>query len=268
MSRPERVPLLAVTLAAVAISSGCGKSNLLAGATRGSPPPTAALSSPRAPRPETAGRDALAPVAIPLKLTAARASAFARAVNLLPVDIPGSHIAPRSPTVESQREEAAGECSHAKELPIGGGRSAKLDRGGELEAESISSSVVVMSSVQAARADLAYADSQAGLACYTALLRRKLDGESSSSVRVGRVVVKPLTIGSGSGLKASGLRIAAEISGVKSGLVVGLFVDALGFAYGPAEIQLYATSFVQPLATRTEDDLLALMQARARLSRL
>lgn len=263
------MPLLALALTVAALGTGCGKSDLVAGPPHVSTTPPGALSSPRAHRPETAGRDALAPVAIPLKLTAERASAFARAVNLIPVDIPGSHVTPRSPTVESQREaEAAGECSHTKDLPIGEGRSAKLDRGVELEAESISSSVVVMSSVQAARADLAYADSEAGLACYAGLLRRKLDGESSSSVKIGHVVVRPLTIGSGSGLRATGLRIAAEVSGVKSGLRVGLFVDALGFDYGPAEIQLYATSFVQPFATRTEDDLLALMQARARLSRL
>ena len=265
MSRPERAASLALALALGTLGAGCGKSNLV---TRGTGDAARAGALPSRPGPAAAGAGAQAPVAIPLKLTPARAGAFARAVDLVAVDIPGSQRSPRSPSLESQKEEAASECSRVSRSPVGGGRSAKLDRGGELETESISSSVIVMLSASAARADLAYADSRAGLACYTALLRRKLGGESNATVHIGGISVAPLTIGSWPGLRASGLRIRAQISGVKSGLTVGLFVDALGFAYGPAEIQLYATSFVRPIAMRTEEDLLALMQARARRSRL
>ena len=266
MSRPERLSSLALALAIGTLVMGCGKSNLVTHGAEASAPRPGALPPLRAHRPAP-GVSTLAPVAIPLKLTPERASAFARAVDLVPLDIPGSHTAPRSPKIESPREEAT-DCSHASQAPIGGGRSAKLDRGSELESESISSSVVVMPSEQTARADLAYANSATGLACYTRLLRRKLDEESNTTVKVGRVLVRALTVGSGSGLRASGLRIEAEISGAKGGLTLGLFVDALGFDYGPAEIELYATSFVQPMALKTEDNLLALMQARARLSRL
>jgi len=262
VSRPERAARLVLALAVGSLASGCGKGNLVSGA----PERTThrAVGHPRA----GTGAAAPTPVSIPLKLTAARAEAFARAVNLIPVDVPGSHRSARSPSLQSQKEEVAGECADSPAAAVGGGRSAKLDRGSELETESVSSSVVVMGSAAAARRDLAYADSRAGLACYTELLRRRLVGESSATVHIGRVSVTPLRIGRVPRPQASGLRIEAQISGVKSGLTIGLFVDALGFDYGPAEIQLYATSFAQPIAARTEEDLLALMAARARLSRL
>ena len=259
MSPPERRATLALALA-VAMLAGCGKANLPSGVPAGAARIPAARS----------GRPARAPVparvAVPLRLTAARASDFARAVNLRAVDVPGARPGPRSAESQEGRQEAA-ICSHGEALPVGGGRSAKLERGSGLEAESISSSVVVMPSVRAARADLAYADSRPGLACFTRVIRRKLERESSSTVAIGHVAVAPLTVGSGA-TRAMGLRIAAELSGVRSGLGLGLFVDVLGFDYGPAELELYATSFVQPTPTRTEEELLALMRARARRSRL
>lgn len=52
------------------------------------------------------------------------------------------------------------------------------------------------------------------------------------------------------------------------GSVVRLFIDALSFGYGPAEIGLYATSFVQPEPLRTEQELLTLLRERAELQRL
>ena len=48
-----------------------------------------------------------------------------------------------------------------------------------------------------------------------------------------------------------------------AGVVVRLFVDALTLPYGPAEIDLFGTSFVQPVAARTEQELLALLHERA-----
>ena len=55
---------------------------------------------------------------------------------------------------------------------------------------------------------------------------------------------------------------------VGSRLAVALYVDALSLPYGPAELDLYTTSFVQPVALRTQQELLTLMRARALLHRL
>jgi hypothetical protein len=67
---------------------------------------------------------------------------------------------------------------------------------------------------------------------------------------------------------ASGIRISARISGAKSGVALSLYIDAVAFQYGPAEVELYGTSFVQPVARRTEQELVNLMRARALLNPL
>jgi hypothetical protein len=240
------------------VATGCGKSNLPHGPSASVRAPGAHARPARAPKPA-----APSVVAVPLKLTPARAAAFARAVNLTALDVPGSHRAPPTPSVETRQEESQ-QCGQGEARAVGGGRSARLERGSELEAESISSSVIVLASAAAAQTDLAYAESPAGLRCYTKLLSRKLARESTASVAIGRVLVQRLKLlGS-----ASGIRITARISGVKSGLTLGLYVDAVAFQYGPAEVELYATSFVQPVPARTEQELLAVMRARARMSTL
>jgi hypothetical protein len=258
---PERTVTLAAALAAGVLSAGCGKGDLVGPGQD----PNAPAHSARAPAPTRAVPPAA--VAIPLKLTAARAGDFAKGVNLVPEDVPGSRRTPRSPNLESQKEEA-NDCGGSEAQTVGGGRSAKLDRGAELNSESISSSVIVLRSTRAARADLAYAESPAGLSCYGRILRRKLAGESTSGLKVGHVVLSHLTLSSSRGPTARGIRITARISGVRSGVTIRLFVDAVAFGYGPAEIELYATSFVQPVAARTEEGLLAVMQQRARLGTL
>ncbi len=257
MSRPERASLRALALLAV-VAAGCGKSNLIQGPSASVKAPPGGHAGPaRAPKPP-----APAAVAIPLKLTPARAAAFARAVNLTALDVPGSHRAPPTPSLENGQEES--QCGQGEAQAVGGGRSERLERGSALEAESISSTVIVLASAAAAQSDLAYAESPAGLRCYTKLLSRKLARESTADVAIDRVVVQRLKLlGS-----ASGVRITARISGVKSGLSLGLYVDAVAFQYGPAEVELYATSFVQPVPARTEQELLAVMRARARMSTL
>jgi hypothetical protein len=255
--RPERASIPAALLAIAAVMSGCGKSDLVR--QNGQAPAHLAT------RPAHAPLRAVTPVvvAIPLELTAARAGEFAKGVNLQPVDVPGSHRTPRSANLESQQEEAT-DCGGSEAQTVGGGRSAKLDRGSELNSESISSSVIVLRSTRAAKADLAYAESPAGLACYGKILRRKLTGESTSGLNVGHVVLSHLTVASSHGPAARGIRITAHISGAKSGITISLFVDAVAFDYGPAEVELYATSFIQPVAARTEEGLLAVMEQRAR----
>ncbi len=257
MSRPERAFPAALALLAL-LAGGCGKSNLVHGGQSSTASEPVHLPSTRRPKPV-----APAVVAIPLKLTAARADAFARAVNLRAVDVTGSRRSSRTASAEDRQEEKE-QCSRAEAQAIGGGRSDRLDRGGELEAESISSSVIVMPSPRAAQADLAYSESAAGLRCYTKLLSRKLARESTANVTIGRVLVQRRKLLNG----ASGIRITARISGVRSGLGLNLYVDAVAFQYGPAEVELYATSFVQPVAARTEQELIDVMQARARRSPL
>ncbi|HEX9482841.1 MAG TPA: hypothetical protein VF927_12130 [Solirubrobacteraceae bacterium] len=256
----------AAVLAASIALSGCGRADLKRSAT-------APARSARAARGErgTAGPDAgpgakqLAPrVAVPLPLTAARAASFASAVTLSRADLPGSAPSPRSKRNPSEEREAA-KCGARETKAIGGGRSPDFQRGKGLDRESISSGVDVLSDASAVKGDLAYTASRAGLTCYAKVLTKSLRGEADTSVRILGLHVSTLGLGIGPGQQARGIRITARVGIAGSGITVRLFVDALSLPYGPAELDLYTTSFVQPVAERTASELLTLLSERARL---
>ncbi|MEA2215548.1 MAG: hypothetical protein QOK19_1109 [Solirubrobacteraceae bacterium] len=263
------------TLAALGLLAlcGCGKADLHRAPAQHPPLPgapglrsaTAPQGAPHRPVPAPGAQGEA--VAIPLALTAARASAFARAVSLRRVDLPGAAPSPRSRTPASQEREAAN-CGGRAARAVGGGRSPSFQRGVGLDRESISSAVDVLSSAAEVRRDLAYAASRAGLACYSKVLGKSLRGETASRVRLLGVHVGHLGLDVGPLTRATGLQITARVGIAGTGVTVRLYIDALSLAYGPAELELYTTSFVQPVPPRTQRALLELLRARARLERL
>ena len=259
MSLLERLrrACLPATLALLGLALGaCGKSNLNEQAQVLQEPAPA-----RSPRPAHAGS-----VRIPLALNASRAGRFAAAVNLKPADVIGARIEARSSDPEEEKE--AGRCASGDSAPLGGGRSVKLDRGSGLEHETISSSVVVLVDERAARADLSYASSKAGLQCYAGVLGKSLTSQAGAGVQIGRVRLRRMQLQGPEATPSTGIRISARVSARSGGLSVPLYIDAVGFLYGPAEIEIYATSFVQPEPQRTEMQLLTLLDQRALLHRL
>jgi hypothetical protein len=258
-SRPERAGVAVAALSLLALC-GCGKADLQrASAPRPGREPARTASPSRRATPEA--------VAVPLALTPARASGFSRAVSLRRVDLPGAVSSSRSPTPASQEREAANCGGHPAQV-LGGGRSPNFQRGVGLDRESISSAVDVLRNSSEVRRDLAYAASRAGLQCYSKVLAKSLRGEASTRVRLLGVHVSQLGLDVGPLAHATGLRITARVGIASGGITVRLYVDALSLAYGPAELQLYTTSFVQPVPVRTQRELLGLLQARARLQRL
>ncbi len=262
MSRPDRIPrgnrpatLLLAGLAGLALGA-CGKSDLNE---------QARAISPKVPR-QSALPTHSGTVRIPLALNASRATRFANEVNLKLADVIGARIEQRTSNPEEERE--AGKCGSGDSVPLGGGRSPKLDRGSGLEHEMISSSVVVLHDERAARADFGYASSRAGLQCYANVLRKSLSGNASTGVQVGRVRLRRMQLQGPEATPSTGIRITARVGASTGGLSVPLYIDAVGFLYGPAEIEIYATSFVQPEPQRTEQQLLTLLDERARLHRL
>lgn len=262
MSPPERpaiarlraAAVAATALAAVSLASACGKSDL-----RRPVPRVAERRHPAAAPPA-----ATSPVKVPLPLTAARAASFSAAVSLTLSDVPGASIEQRSKTPRA-REKEASRCGGRATSTVGGGQSPSLLRGRGLDRETLSSSVEVLSSARVVQSDLAYANSRAGLACYARVLGRSLAGEEHGRVRLLGVRVSRIHRAAAGAQAGSGVRIAARVGIAGSGVVVSLYVDALAFAYGPAEIDLYGTSFVQPVPGRTEQELLTLLRERARL---
>lgn len=242
----------ALVLLALALG-GCGKSDLpMPGQIVAVPVHYAASSD--------------APVRVPRPLDAALALKFANAVNLKLSDVIGASVEPRSSNPAD--EEEAGKCGAGGSAPLGGGRSPKLDRGKGLEHETISSSVVVLSSEQTARADFSYASSKAGLECYGNVLRKNLRDQAGAGVQVGHVHLSRMQLQGPRTSPSTGIRITASVNSNTSSLSVPLFIDAVGFIYGPVEIELYATSFVQPEPQRTELQLLTLLEQRALRHRL
>jgi hypothetical protein len=268
---PRRALLAGAVLLTAVVIAGCGKSNLrharvvtdAGGTTRERVSPPKLRHRARL-QPRSVGDTS---VALPLALSAATAAEFARAVELTGADIPGGSPAAASQTPRGEEREAA-KCGGPGARAIGGGRSAEYARGHGLDREQFSSSVQVLSSEAGVHRDLKYAQSRAGLRCYSTVVGRNVESEVQEHVRLLRVSVTAITVDVPGRQRASGIRIAARVGVPQSHLAVSLYSDALSLPYGPAELDLYATSFVQPAPVRTEQELLTLMRARARLSRL
>jgi hypothetical protein len=280
--RPERggarrlravcVPVLA-SLAAAIVLCGCGKANYVGKtAASAAPVPAPGAARPAAPGAHSPPGAATAPlpglgVALPLALTPALATRFARAVSLTRADLPGSSVAVRTKSSPAEQREEA-KCGGRSARTIGGGRSENFQRGAGLDRENISSAVDVLSNAAAVRGDLAYAASHGGLACYAKVLGHSLRSESDSHIRLLGLHVGHLALDIGPLERATGIRIAARVGITGTRLTVSLFVDALSMPYGPAELDLYSTSFAQPVPQRTQRELLTLLRERAQLQKL
>ena len=252
--RSLATPLGIAACSALALA-GCGKGNLATTAATQAPSVRATVPFPAKP--------AAPAVPVPFAITAARAATFAHAVQLPVADVPGARATARSAPPLAREREAA-HCGGRTAAVIGGGRSAELQRGRGLERETISSSAEVLHDAKSVERDLAYAVTPAGLHCYERVLGNSLRQESDPNVRLLGVRVAPLRISVAGAGQAQGLRILARVGVPGSAVVVQLFVDALSLPYGPAQLDLYGTSFVQPVPERTEQELLALMRERAR----
>jgi hypothetical protein len=206
-------------------------------------------------------------VPVPVPLTARTAATFAGAVSLTRADITGG--AAQAPSKSPRRDEQeAAKCGGLSAKAIGGGRSQEFVRGKGLDRENFSSSVEVLSSEASVRRDLEYAESSAGLRCYSRVVGKNLQAEEHARMQLLGVKVTPIRVRMSDGQSAAGVRIAARVGVPQAGLAVALYSDAVSLPYGPAELNLYATSFVQPVPVRTQQQLLTLMRERARLSRL
>ena len=197
-------------------------------------------------------------------LTKARASAFARSVDLTLADLPGATISAPAKHPERATNEArscGGSTGASHELAQV--QSPSFVRGAGLTREAISSTVTMLSNAGLAQRSVAPADSRKLLACYTRLVRRRLSGERLPGLQLGHIGLSVLPASLPDAKASFGIRISATLSSTRSGLAVRLYLDLLGFTQGAAEISLEATSFVQPEPIRTEQELLALMRARA-----
>jgi hypothetical protein len=199
----------------------------------------------------------------------AQALAFARAVNLSVGDIPEASVE-KSRTSRTDAEEKREE--DACEPPADGGdphkiaesSSPKLRRGQELEIEQIGSSVAILGDERAVARQFALLASPTLRECGARVLTRHLDDKRLSDARWGHVTVSRLAVNAPGASATVGLRIVEDLDLPFSEVTIPFYVDMLGFAIGRAEVALVAASATQPVPAATEQELLALLLARAR----
>jgi hypothetical protein len=256
----HRLPLgLGLACAAGWLLSGCGGSQpagststaLRSGSTG------AGLSSPSS---------ASTGSAVALHPTRAQALAFARAVNLTAADIPEARISKR------ERKSASGDKREFERCVGGPWSKHKLAdvgsppflRGRELETERIGSDVTVATSAGAADHVLATLQRAQVRHCLAHLMTRTLGREAIRNAYWGPVAVYSLPVRALGSSGRIGLRIATTVNIPVSEVTVPVYVDVLGFAWGPAEIALTAMSITQPVPAGVEHQLLSVLVARAR----
>ncbi len=198
----------------------------------------------------------------------AQALAFAHAVNLSVGDIPEASIEQKRTSADAKEKRETNACAasvdfgHPRELAEVS--SPKLRRGRELEIERITSSVSVLSSERAVSRQFALLASPRLRECAARVLTRNLDDKQIDNARWGRVTVSRLPVHAPATDATVGIRIVADLELPFSEVTVPIYMDAMGFAIGRAEVALTALSVTQPVPATTEQELLALLLARAR----
>jgi hypothetical protein len=200
-------------------------------------------------------------------LSAARASAFAAAVNLRAADVPGfapsressGSLAPNKP-LERQLARCAG--------ALGGDRggppersSAQFARRRNVLGERVSSSVTFLLSEAKVSAELGVLRSEHTRACLAGYLQGLLRGRRFGGANIARVSVTqgtPPAPGSAGGF---GWRVTAVARAGR--LSVPFYLDILGFVYRRAEVTLLSSGAVIPFPSAIEERLYQLLLSRA-----
>jgi hypothetical protein len=189
-------------------------------------------------------------------------------VNLSASDIPGASVeAKRAHTSDARERREYRVCEGFFPKPgdkLAEASSPKLRRGQELEIEQIRSSVTVLSDERAVARQFALLATPGLRKCAARALTRNLDDRPIGEARWGRVTVSRLPVHAPGTSATIGIRVLATLNLPFSEVSVPIYFDVLGFATGPAEVALTATSATQPVPATTEQELLALLLARAR----
>jgi hypothetical protein len=199
----------------------------------------------------------------------AQALAFAHVVNLTVGDIPEASVeSKRTSSSDAHERREGGACERLVRLghphKLAEASSPKLRRGHELEIERITSSVTILSDERAVARQFALLSSPRLRTCAARVLARNLDDKRISNARWGHVTVSRLPVSAPGASATVGLRIVTDLNLPFSEVTIPFYVDVLGFAIGHAEVALTATSATQPVPAATEQELLALLLARAR----
>jgi hypothetical protein len=202
----------------------------------------------------------------------AQALAFVHAVNLSASDIPESSLAPKLPHSSSAREKSE---EHVCERlapnddlflthHLAEASSPRLKRGQELEAEELSSAVTVQRNERAVGRVFTALQTPRVRACLARVLTHNFSEKAVREARWGRFSISKIPISAPGATAALGLRVTGTLNFAYTEVSLPVYVDVLGFAMGPAGVLISAVSVTQPVPTVTEQELVALLLARAK----
>jgi hypothetical protein len=199
-------------------------------------------------------------------LTKQQALAFAHAVNLTSADVPGFGVSsrhggetPAEKRLEREMLRCAGTQGSGKGLAEVSSKDFEIKRG--ILDLGVSSEVGVAQTAALAARELAAIRSAHVRGCFSHFLDLIFKGK-----RFSGAIVSPVSIASGTppapGTAGSfGWRITATFTVQR--VRVSLYVDILGFVYGPASVTLFSSSLVRPFPAAIQQRLFSLLLARA-----
>jgi hypothetical protein len=204
------------------------------------------------------------PSAVP---TRAQGQAFARGVNLSTSDIPEAVLAPkrsRGSDAQEKREFHACEDHGLHVKSILEATSPRLKRGRELETEQFSSTVSVVASAGAIAHEFAVLQGASVRECLARALTRNFSAKAVRDAHWGHFTLSRLPISVPGASATLGIRATVALNLSYSEVSVPIYVDMLAFAVGHGAVELTAVSVTQPVPAATEQELLALLLARAK----
>ncbi|MFI4985710.1 MAG: hypothetical protein ACHQAV_06985 [Solirubrobacterales bacterium] len=226
-------------------------------------------SAPRAPSGHSAGAGSSGVTT--RAATRQRALTFARAVNLTATDVPGFSVSSQHERgtaeerqLEHQMLRCAGNLSAGKGLAEVSSQDYALKRG--ILDLGVSSEVGVAQTSALATRELATIRSAHVRGCFSHYLDLLF-----KSKQFNGAIVSPVSIASGTppapGTAGGfGWRVTATFTVQR--IRVPLYLDILGFVYGPARVTLFSSGVLRPFPAAVQQGLFSLLLSRAKAHRL
>jgi hypothetical protein len=198
--------------------------------------------------------------------TLAQAVAFARAVNLTAVDVPGFTA---SSTHESETEQEKRLQRRLRQCagPIGSGAALAREQSPAFKLKQgildlgVSSEVAVARTSALAASELAAIRGARVRACFSHYLDMLLNSKNSHGAQLSPVSIASGTPPAPGAAGSFGWRITAGFTVDRVRL--SLYVDILGFVVGPARVTLVSSGALRPFPAAVQQRLYGLLLARA-----
>ncbi len=245
----------AVLFAATLVISSCGSSSTTTNAGHATPAGngvTQTLASAASFRPPTTHQ----------------ASAFAHAVNIRAADVPDFRVVTPEHEHESAREKRIEHemlrCvgRHGAGHALVEASSKEFGREGPAFKRDVQSEVSVEGSAAAANKELVAIRSAHARECFTHYLDLLFQGPEFRGAHISPVSIAADTPPAPGATGSFAWRIKTAVSG--AGIDIRLYIDVLGFVYGPAEVVLFASGVPQPFPASEEQRLFSLLLERTK----